>query len=284
MKKIYLCLLVFIVYCRQNSYGQTGACCLPDSTCLNATSQSSCTAVTGARWLNGLPCENASGKKSCFSPTSICCDHGVCRPDVSQEDCKKSGADNKWQSAGDCSFCQSFGTSVSISSFSGIYSEETQSVQISWDLDPAMDKKDLFIQRSRDGASFNDIGYMDLSSNALGAFDFTDINPYTVGYYRLNFTKTGQLAYSQIITVVGLEKGILLLIPNPAAGSVRVLLNNMQLYNVSVSIMDISGRIALKHNLKNGELSLDISNLPAGIFMVRAEQNGKVYTGKLIKN
>lgn len=173
-------------------------------------------------------------------------------------------------------------SSVTVPSLNAVYTESNHSVQVSWRLDSTIDKQGFFVERSRNGENFNDIGYLDMSSN--DSLTFTDINPYQIGYYRLSFAKNGRSAYSQTISVVAINSGEMIIKPNPAVGKVQVLLNNMQLYNTSVSILDFSGRLVLSRNLSNGELELDISNLPQGVFFVRVLQNGKVYTSKLEKN
>ncbi len=220
----------------------------------------------------------------CVPTTSVCCYNGQCLPGVSMTDCKNSGANNPYTDAGICpNFCNG-STNIMLSTFNAVYNDDKKSVEMMWRLTPEMVDQDFYIERSRNGVRFNDIGYLDKSAMVDSSFSFSDITPFQVGYYRLYFTLNGRQTYSQTLTVIGVNTGQLVLIPNPATGNVRVLLTNMQLYNTAISITDLSGRLVLSRNLNSGQFELDISNLPMGVFVVRAQQNGKIFTGKLVKN
>jgi glutaredoxin len=229
-----------------------------------------------------------SNKGACIDVgNSVCCSNAGCGTGLSMEACKMSGTDgtnNRWTASGTCEdFCKT-AQSATVPSLVGIFNDATETIQISWKLEPQMDKTDFFVGRSRTGEIFNEIGYKDMSALVDSDFSFTDINPYSVAYYRISFSKSGHFTYSQVITVVAMDKGKLVLVPNPATGKVNILFNNMQLNTTSISILDLSGRTLLTRDLNRGETEINIATLPQGVYIVRAMQNGKIYTAKLEKN
>ena len=72
--------------------------------------------------------------------------------------------------------------------------------------------------------------------------------------------------------------------PNPSSSSVDISLGDFNMSSIIVTSMD--GRLMFDKNVKDSSsYKLDISNYTAGIYMVTATTgNGKVFTGKIIKN
>lgn len=68
------------------------------------------------------------------------------------------------------------------------------------------------------------------------------------------------------------------LYPNPTSGIVQVKLSG----KISVLIYTISGQLIRKHTLAHGERVLDLSDLPAGIYQVRARSDDDYFSGKLL--
>jgi hypothetical protein len=213
----------------------------------------------------------------------VCCGPNGCVKGISEEQCRQTSGDGKWFSRATCEICGSLRISINVESFQGNYSDQTKQVQLSWRLEPVMAGKEFYVQRSRDGERFKDISFLKAGDLVNGAYQFTDIDPYDIGYYRILFQGREQLIYSQVATVVGVKSGKLYLLPNPAKESVRVLLSNMQQFVTEVSVTDLSGRLVLRKTLTMGQNELDISGLGAGMYIVRAAFNGQVYTSKLIK-
>jgi len=66
--------------------------------------------------------------------------------------------------------------------------------------------------------------------------------------------------------------------PNPSKGSVRLLLSSQTL---AVFVYSASGRLVRYFRLGPGEQSVDLSDLPAGRYRVRAQQGSQYYSGRL---
>ena len=175
---------------------------------------------------------------------------------------------------------------LNLKSFDALYSNDTKSVQLSWEILSEKNNAGFFIERSRDGQKFKRIEFLQPKSNSPvpGKYLFTDVDPFTVGYYRLvQLVDNGTIAHSPIVSAIGGEDGELLLSPNPTSGKLRIALLNMQLYNTEVTVMDISGRVVISQKLTNGQHELNIEHLPSGTFIIRISQNGKTYIRKFIK-
>ncbi len=68
------------------------------------------------------------------------------------------------------------------------------------------------------------------------------------------------------------------LYPNPTSGVVQVKLSG----RISVLIYTISGQLIKKYALGHGERVLDLTDLPAGIYQVRARSDDDYFSGKLL--
>jgi len=82
----------------------------------------------------------------------------------------------------------------------------------------------------------------------------------------------------------GLPDGTLRLFPNPASEKVSFV-NPGENHMVKVSIFEISGRVVYTDAASyrdNSLISLDISGLDEGIYIVRAESNNTVKQGRFV--
>lgn len=280
MKKIQFYLSAFLLITSFNSYSQTGACCvyLTSGTgffCVQRT-QAGCDSIGGSFKGAGTPCT-----LDFTCPTRVCCMGTTCIKFISREECLLTGANNRWFASATCAACTG-GRAVNIESLKAVYSQENKTVELSWQLDASMNGE-FYILRGRQANDLKTIGYLDPGAANNGKYIFTDINPYQVGHYQLLFISSQERAYSQVATVVGTGEDKLLVLPNPAGSQVRVLLSNMQLYNTEVTLLDLSGRQVGTWNLSKGENEINLPAIPQGVYILRAKQNGQVYSTRLLK-
>ena len=185
--------------------------------------------------------------------------------------------------------CSSLSSSISglpLQAFNANYLNETQSVLLSWQMTGDQNTAGFFVERSRDGQKFKKIAFLKGPFNAPDkTYQFTDIAPFVVGYYRLvQLTDSGTLGFSKTLSVFGGASGKLFLFPNPATDKIHIRLNNMQSFMVDVKVYDHLGQLLIKQTIDHGEQpEVNISNLPNGIYTIRVGLNGKVYNEKLIK-
>lgn len=70
----------------------------------------------------------------------------------------------------------------------------------------------------------------------------------------------------------------LFMYPNPTSGMVQVKLFG----KISIQIYTISGQLVKKYYMAPGEKFLDLSDLPGGMYQVRAKSDEDYYSGKLL--
>lgn len=171
-----------------------------------------------------------------------------------------------------------------LESLKGNYSNTTNAAEIAWKMENGITNLQFYVERARNLENFKIIGQADQTSANSGTYRFTDPYPYQISYYRLMFSTLTGLTYSQTITVIAVEKGKLVLFPNPATTRLSILANNMQLFKTEISITDLSGKMMFRGLLNNGEHEINIEQLAAGSYIVRVKQNGNIFTAQLIKN
>lgn len=70
------------------------------------------------------------------------------------------------------------------------------------------------------------------------------------------------------------------LFPSPAVNSLHIR-SSADLAGARVSVTDLSGKVALRPSLMNN--AIDVSSLPAGMYLLKVEQAGAVHTAKFTK-
>ena len=72
--------------------------------------------------------------------------------------------------------------------------------------------------------------------------------------------------------------------PNPATNSVTISIDNSQftIHNSQLSLLDLYGRAAYNNHVDRNEVTIDVSNLPKGIYLVKLETDGNSVVKKLI--
>lgn len=292
MRKLFYAGVLFLL--GLDGYAQTGACCILPATspsnpsgiifCYQAEQQSCLAAPGASEWLGAnSACYGSDGYLNCLS--TVCCKaNGECVRRVSRAQCETSGAGARFFERANCRACLTGKAPVVLASMKAVYADELQAVRLTWEQEASMDNKQFYVERSRDGENYKVIGYADQNTWINGRYEFTDINPYEIGYYRLSFLSAQFSAYSQPMVVIAAGNGTLQVMPNPASGTVKVLLQNMQLHETEVSVFDLSGRTVLSKNLGKGQYEINVAGLAQGNYIITARQNGRLYTGRLIRN
>ncbi|MES2775054.1 MAG: choice-of-anchor I family protein [Bacteroidota bacterium] len=145
---------------------------------------------------------------------------------------------------------------------------------------------DVFeIQKSKNGTAFSFLAT--LSSNGrASAYSVTDNQPHEgVTYYRLKLRHaSGRITYSPIVSAYMKAGGpILQAYPNPVKSQLTISLNGTQLINTEVTIVDMKGATVKTVRLKGQQSTIDMSNLPAGIYTLRYLENNQPQTIKVTK-
>lgn len=174
---------------------------------------------------------------------------------------------------------------VSLISFSGYRSGVAN--QLSWVTAFEQNNKGFEVQRSADGLRFEPIDFV--STKAIGgnsnnniAYSYTDNNPSGAKqYYRLyqkDADNRGRL--SNVIIIRG-EKPLRIsmtgLFPNPAGNFINLTFALPAADDLSLSIIDISGKVLMQHTCAAGTgantILLDVSSLHKGNYIIRLTFN-----------
>ena len=280
MKKNLLLGFAALIICSTSVYSQ-GACCI-DGNCSIKT-RGDCKNAGGNYFGDGTQCGEVETSCLANNPFGACCTSPQTCSKETQTNCLRRGG--VW--IGDGIACENTNcSSVTFIASAALdyniavntsYIETRNSIELKWALPDG--SFNAYISRSRDGKIFKVIGNL---SNELS---FTDNYPYTENYYKIYFTKEGKLYSSQPIAAFAVTKGKMQVLPNPTSGKLRILLANMQTFDTEVSVIDLTGRIVLTKKINKGSHpEIDLSNLPGGTFIVKANQNGTTYTQKIQKN
>jgi len=74
------------------------------------------------------------------------------------------------------------------------------------------------------------------------------------------------------------------IIPNPANNVCLIKLGNTNNTDAVVNLLDLTGKSIQKFSIRNSEITMDLSNLEKGIYLVQITMNNKVYISKLLKH
>lgn len=139
------------------------------------------------------------------------------------------------------------------------------------------------IEKSIDGQSFEKIGEV---KGGKSEYSYVD---YKIGfdgyqYYRLKMVDNdGTFSFSgtEAIKSIANSEMNLSFYPNPAKNQVYI--NSKYLNGGLLEIYNSNGQILMTNNSTSNQISLDISNLPNGIFFVKVSNQKESVVKKLIK-
>lgn len=131
----------------------------------------------------------------------------------------------------------------------------------------------LEVERSRDGQSFEKLVAMD-GKGPNSSYTYTDTDPYEGNnYYRLRLLEVANnVTYSNVVVAIKNGKSVIFLYPNPAGEQLYVLANHT---SGTLYINDMSGRILLRTELREGVNPIGLGSLPEGVYLVNYE--GTIY-------
>ena len=133
------------------------------------------------------------------------------------------------------------------------------------------------------------------AENNVDNVERVDING-AAGQYEIivshkNNITSGPQEYSLIVTgataVLGINDNKLNLFsvwPNPANTELNIDLIEGTYASASAEFYDVQGRVVLSSNLTQNQNAVNISNLSAGIYMVKVLQDGKQQVKKVVIN
>jgi hypothetical protein len=169
---------------------------------------------------------------------------------------------------------------LTLISFSGKNNGVTKLLQ--WVTSNEVNLKEFVVERGNDISNFKSIGTVNAKGFVNNTYDFTDTyNNEGVVYYRLRLVDNdGKFSYSNIISLLNKADGTVTVYPNPIKNKATLQINDRSLMNTAAKITDINGRTVQTFIIKNNVEVIDMSILPAGMYLLQTANGGNK---KLIK-
>ncbi|MBR2194580.1 MAG: T9SS type A sorting domain-containing protein [Salinivirgaceae bacterium] len=176
---------------------------------------------------------------------------------------------------------------VTFAAFTG--RQDGNSIVLEWATASENNNNYFEIERSVDGVNYVTIGYVDGAgdSNALLGYQFTDNAPEQGQlYYRLSQVDfDGAREYAdKVVTVLytGSEIEKLTIVPNPTDGLFKVSASG-SMAGGRIELLSQAGQLVRIVNVDSFDATIDISDLPSGIYVLRFVTDTKVLQQKVVK-
>lgn len=164
-----------------------------------------------------------------------------------------------------------------------------------WQTASELNNAGFYVQRSEDGVSFENLGWVMGSgnSNSIKSYTFTDrdVQANTTYYYRLQQVDYDQkIKYSHILSgrLEGNIFDVISIQPNPTYTNPQAIVQTPKAGDLQLDIYDISGRL-LKHSTHilskgNNSFEIELDELAKATYFIRFMFNDEIITKKIIKN
>ncbi|MBS1932728.1 MAG: T9SS type A sorting domain-containing protein [Bacteroidetes bacterium] len=167
--------------------------------------------------------------------------------------------------------------------------ENNQSVTLSWQVSNEVNNKGYYVQRSVDGNSWAQIGFVpnDGTAQLSKLYTYSDNNPQNgLNFYRIEEADlNGTEKYSSIKSVTLDNSAITKtsVWPNPARSAVYIQTDAND-NNIKMQIIDPFGKLIATNTLHSGKNEINISNLPAGTYIIHTQKtDGETQNQKIVK-
>ncbi len=143
-----------------------------------------------------------------------------------------------------------------------------------WSTVNEINAKSFVVEQSNDGLHFTDIASIKARGTGNNQYSFTtDKLNAIITYFRLRMIDNdGKYTYSTIVkTTNNTTNTAIEVSPNPATNKVTIRNINTALFNTSAKIVNSLGVIVKNVLLKQSTQTIDISNLPSGLYFIQTE-------------
>lgn len=162
-------------------------------------------------------------------------------------------------------------------------------VLLQWATSSEQNTSHFEIEHSKDGTRFSKIGNLYASGNStpIKNYAFTDLNAANGDHlYRLKIVDSdGQFTYSEIAKVTVSGRSSLQIFPNPAKDVLNIKVSGGN-GNGMIQIFDLSGKKVKEQPINingNSVLTIDISQLPKGVFNLKFTNQKNTEQVKFVK-
>lgn len=170
----------------------------------------------------------------------------------------------------------------------------TSTVSLKWQTSSEENVKRFVIERSSDGKTYKAIGTVAAVGNSTikQSYNFVDNSPFipATNFYRLLMQDAdGKFKYSKILSVkyTGTLSVDIQLSPNPTSSMLQIQLPDGLKGNISLQVLDMSGRTVKIQNLSSDghalSTSIDVNGLQSGVYILKAQSGSTSITSRFIK-
>lgn len=161
---------------------------------------------------------------------------------------------------------------------------------LTWTTTAEVNSDYFSVEQAANGKTFKEVGRIAAGNNSsvTNEYKFLDMNyEKGISYYRLKqIDKDSKLAYSKIVAIDALNGRQLKFFPNPVQSQLTMELPDALPGTVDVRVINASGQeIMTKKAVKisKGNLTLELGNLPTGMYQVIVNSERKNYSMSVFK-
>lgn len=161
-------------------------------------------------------------------------------------------------------------------------------VQLDWQTANELNNKGFYIEHSDQSLQFSSIQFTNASSNSSqkNSYSYLDKNPFDgINYYRLKQVDIdGKFTFSPVQKIQIENNNAVAISPNPVKDGKLTIYNHLH-GNIVLHVADMKGGVLVKRTYAGNQdvIECDVQALPAGVYLLRLENNGSVISKKFIK-
>lgn len=159
---------------------------------------------------------------------------------------------------------------VTLTSFTASLNRTNSTVTINWNTASEENSDYFIVERSTDLIRFSEVGRVAAKGRAAD-YSLLHLRPEKgMNYYRLRqVDKDGHITYSKVVSM-NLDKVFTVSVsPNPSKGSLTVKVDGSTSDKRLVQVIDMAGNSVYNREHTGNNITLDLSALPAGSYIIR---------------
>jgi hypothetical protein len=167
--------------------------------------------------------------------------------------------------------------------------EFKETVQLNWRTASEINNDFFTVERSKDGREFVTVTQVSGMGTTYEqqTYQAVDKNPHNgINYYRLKQTDyDGEFQYSDIVSMNFKTKydNLIQIFPNPVQhGEITLSIPDLELETANLELINASGIRVLSQSIIDSNTTLDIQLLPAGLYWLNVNIDGKIIQEKVM--
>jgi hypothetical protein len=169
--------------------------------------------------------------------------------------------------------------------FSGFFARNISSgISLTWNVGTEKNVSGYEVQRSTDGNSFSEIGFV--TAHNQSSYSFIDGEPAQTAFYRIkSIDLDGKYVYSTIINIKGQHSAVIIKAFPTLVQNQLTVQHSTATNNGKIEILSVNGSIIKSVSLATGtqQTAVDLSSAKAGVYVVRFVNGSTIESLKVIK-